>query len=158
MRTATTYVDPRLALLMALPLATLPGCGRATNAPQRAAVKGAVWVDGKPLKRGSIKFIPTGGTRGPEAAAVIEDGFYDLPADAGPVVGTVRVEIRDAVDPGFALDDPLAFTKYGNRPLPRPTIPPEYNQRSTLTRPVQAGELNRFDFKIDTKRNRKNRR
>ncbi|GAB4154322.1 MAG: hypothetical protein Tsb009_30930 [Planctomycetaceae bacterium] len=111
---------------------------------------GAVWVDGQPLKEGSITFIPTGETKGPKVSAKIKDGFYELPKESGPVVGTVRVEIRDAVDPGFNLDDPEAFTRHGNKPLPGPKIPAEYHDRSKITRSVSSEEINKFDFQIET--------
>lgn len=134
----------------------ISGCGDA--GPQRTAVHGAVWVDGKPLESGSIRFVPTDGTKGPEAAAQIENGFYELPIQEGPVVGTVRVEIRDIVDPGFDLDDPEQFTEHGKDRLPGPKIPPEYNVRSRIVRTVSADETNKLDFEIELPAKRRTRR
>jgi len=141
-------------ILTSLFLATISGCGRGGDKLDRATVTGTVWIDGKPLKKGSIKFIPIGDTKGPAAASAVKDGFYELSSKNGPVAGAVRVELRDAVNLGFALDDPEAFTEHGNKPLPLPTIPPEYNIRSKLTRTVRSGETNELDFKIATRRKR----
>lgn len=145
-------------IVLGILLPFLCGCGGGGDGPERAAVRGTIWVDGRPLKNGSIKFVPTGATQGPEAAAEVKDGAYELSSENGPIVGTVRVEIRDAVDPGFDLDDPQAFTRHGNKPLPGPKIPTRYNQRSTLTRTVHAGESNEFDFKIETSEKQRLRR
>ncbi|MFQ5732782.1 MAG: hypothetical protein ACE5KM_12620 [Planctomycetaceae bacterium] len=131
------------------------GCGN--DGPMRVPVRGAVWVDGKPLKKGSIHFIPTDGTKGPEAAGVIKDGFYEITEEKGPVVGTMRVEIYDAVDPGFDMDDPMQFGKHAKKPLPKGKIPAKYNKKSTLKRTLTE-DLNKLDFKIETQKKRRSRR
>jgi len=126
------------------------GSGCAEEGPPRAAVTGTVTVDDEPLQKGSIRFIPTDETKGPEAGAKIENGFYELSEEDGPVVGTVRVEIRDVTDPGYDLDDPEQFVEKGDKPLPRPRIPPKYNRRSKITRTIKAGEVNELNFTIRT--------
>ncbi len=145
-----------LPLIVVLIVFLAFGCSERNPQPERAAVNGTVYVDGKPLQTGSIQFIPTGDTKGPAAAAIIQNGDYELASENGPVVGRVRIEIREAIDPGFDWDDPEAFMKRGTKPLPRSQIPPEYNERSELTRTVQS-ESNRFDFKITTRKKRPTR-
>jgi len=139
---------PFLASCALLCLALLGGgCGQ--DGPPRAAVKGTVNLDGEPLSQGSIRFIPTGETKGPEVGARIENGVFELSEEEGPVVGTVRVEIRDAVDHGYALDDPEEFVEKGNKPPPQRRIPPEYHRRSKITRTIKAGEVNELNFNIE---------
>ena len=136
-------------VFLAAVLGFCAGCD--SDGPLRAAVRGTVSVDGKPLKKGSIVFVPVEGTKGPKAAGQIIDGSYELPEELGPVVGRVRVEIRAEQNLGFALDDPSQFTRYGGHRLPANPIPARYNERSQLVKRTVAGEVNRFDFAIETK-------
>jgi hypothetical protein len=112
-------------------------------------VSGHVTLDGQPLQRGSIEFIPAEGTTGPKAAAEIVDGAYELSKREGPVVGTVRIEINAIQQPSFALDDPLAHAEHATEVSELNLIPPQYNQQSTLTRTTVDGP-NEFDFAITT--------
>src|SRR5215510_3955324 len=51
----------------------LSGC-----ASSDVSISGTVKLDGKPLADGDIQFIPTPGTSGPDAGAVITDGKYKV--------------------------------------------------------------------------------
>lgn len=128
------------------------GCG-GKEGPERAPAKGLVKIDGKPLATGVIRFIPTAATVGPAATASINAGAYQLPAEEGPVVGTQRVEIEAANNPGFAPDDEQAYAakhKHGWRPPPNP-VHPGYNRNSTLVVEVKPDAEQTFDFSLNAK-------
>jgi hypothetical protein len=119
------------------------GC---SNGPRRAAVSGTVRVDGKPLERGVINFLPVDGNRGPGAGGVIKDGAFDVKAADGPVVGNNRVEIR-------------GFRKTGRKiTVQRETIdeeiqvvPAEFNDQSKLVREIHERE-NTLEFDLPGKK------
>jgi hypothetical protein len=79
----------------------LAGCGGSSTGPQRLAVSGAVTIAGQPVAEGSVKFVPSSGTTGPVAAAMIREGRYSLPAAEGPVGGRheVVIELKPAAAP-----------------------------------------------------------
>jgi hypothetical protein len=132
-------------------LLLLAGCG--AEGPVRLPVEGAVAVDGRMLPAGVIRFIPSGDTKGPSAVATIRDGFYELPAEEGPVLGTQRVEIEAIDHLGFALDDEAAYVRHierGRRGMPPNPIPETYNRRSTLTVTVGEDGRQKFNFDIET--------
>jgi hypothetical protein len=129
------------------------GCGHAAkDAPQRAPVMGMVTLDGELLEQGAIRFIPTGGTSGPQTTAVIDRGLFRLPKDFGPVIGRHRVEIQSSDTGGFAMDDEQALERLQAQrpqtPIRIVRVPPVYNERSRLTAqvpPACTGDLN-FDL------------
>lgn len=129
-----------LALLTTLAL----GC---SNGPRRAPVSGIVRVDGKPLERGVINFVPSNGTTGPGAGGEIANGEFYLDELQGPVVGTNRVEIR-------------GFRKTGRKiaPMGSPmdeeiqVVPEQYNARSTLTCEIKHGGNNEVNFELVRKK------
>jgi hypothetical protein len=132
--------------LLLLVLAGFAGC---SNGPRRAAVSGSVLVDGKPLERGVINFLPAQGSQGPGAGTGITDGTFELDATHGAIVGPCRVEIR-------------GFRKTGRKIAPMGTpmdeeiqvVPPEFNDQSTLIREVKDGD-NTIDFDLPGKRIKK---
>ncbi|MBN2296041.1 MAG: hypothetical protein JXM70_26655 [Pirellulales bacterium] len=109
-------------------LAPLLGCGGGSSL-DLAPVSGTVTYRGKPLDHGSVSFMPTGDTRGPQAAAEIQaDGTFSMKTAGkeGAVVGThkVIVQCRRAVTPVEAknliigeLLIPMKYTEFGITPL-----------------------------------------
>ena len=72
-------------------LIALTGCGG--DAISRTPVVGEVLYGDEPIPRGTIRFVPIEGTRGPASAATIEDGKFQFDARGGVPVGTHRVEV-----------------------------------------------------------------
>lgn len=113
----------------------------------RSEVSGTVTLNGQPIQEGSINFIPIDGNQGPGAGAVIQNGKYHIPRESGVTPGKNRVELRAFKETGRKVQDPtgppgtLAF----ERVL---AFPPEYNDRSTLTKDVQRGS-DTIDFHIE---------
>ncbi|MBA3480793.1 MAG: hypothetical protein H0T51_03165 [Pirellulales bacterium] len=76
-------------------LALILGCG--DGRPERAKVSGHVLIDGQPLTKGSIRFVPAQGR--PAGSSLDESGRFELtcfePGD-GAILGEYRVAIRGA--------------------------------------------------------------
>jgi hypothetical protein len=79
----------RITLLLFLSL--LAGCD---DRPTRVPVSGIVIIDGRPLDRGNIKFVPANGR--PSAGKISEDGRFTLTCydgNDGALIGTHRVQV-----------------------------------------------------------------
>jgi len=121
------------------------GCG--SGGPVMGRVSGTVKVDGQPLPKGTVTFIPTDG-KSPNATGTITDGSYTLqttePGD-GAVVGSYKVAISD-VD-ASALNTALPGMP---APVSKSAIPKTYLDANTsgLTATVESGSNTKdFDLK-----------
>jgi len=123
----------QLGMAALICVSLLAGCGRA-NALQRAPVDGYVSIDGQPLQSGSIRFIPTENTKGPAAVANIDEGYFELPRESGPVIGKHRIEIEATNHLGFDLDDEQAYARTiaQGQQLARNPVPESFNRQSRL--------------------------
>ena len=120
----------------------LAGCN-----PSTGTVTGTVYLDGKPLDRGSVMFHPTGaGTK--SYGEILEGGEYEIHTGTKPgippgeyVVTVVATEEMDPVKAGKERDY-----------LPKSLTPPRYGdvKKSDLKATVQPGS-NSLDFKLTTK-------
>jgi hypothetical protein len=110
-------------------------------------VTGIVKVDGDPLAKGSIAFVPVddkgaiASGRGRSSGATIEEGTYRIDKDLR--VGRYRVEIQGIHKttkkvPNPLIPDELVFEEVA-------VVPPKYNRDSILFREVSAGS-NQIDF------------
>ena len=123
-----------LALIL---LPVVVGCGK--DEVPRNNVTGEVKLDGKPLERGSILFVPSDGTKGVVAGGSIDAGKYQLNSATGPVTGTNRVEIRAIKKTGRMVQKPMVprgemMEETAEAVLPR------FNSNSTLKVQIQAGD------------------
>ena len=119
------------------------GCGGSNL----ATVRGTVTFDGEPVERGSIAFEPADGV-GPVAGGTIEGGKYLLAGEAGVTPGKKIVRITATRSTGKKIE--------AGPPEPAGTmvdeivsfIPEIYNQKSTLTVEIAAGEAtHNFELK-----------
>jgi hypothetical protein len=138
-RCAAVVLGGCLACLM------LPGCGRRADLPPVAKVSGVVTLDGKPLSRGTIQFVPDAskGTAGPTAVGTIDpQGHYRLKTAGveGAIVGFHKVGV-------YALQQQ---PEDETAPPPPPLIPPRYfnPETSGLWAEVRAGQDNELDFPL----------
>ncbi len=138
-------------VLFALYLASCSG----ETGPHRVAAHGTVKLDGELLEAGQIRFVPSGETSGPGAAAPILHGKYAFTELDGPIVGTHRIEIEATDHLGFAIDDEQAFARFAesggarDKARTRNPVPPQYNRQSTLERTVEADKQPLFDFNLE---------
>lgn len=132
-------------------LTLLSGCsGGSAEHIERAAVKGTVTYDGKPLASGSILFVPDVDAagkplRGKAAQAIITDGTYSLTADEGPTVGNNKVQISATRKTGkFQESDGQKIE------IEQQYLPAKYNSSTTLSHEIKAGD-NTADFTLEAK-------
>ena len=123
-------------------LLTLCGCGGTGG---RQSIEGTVTLDGQPLEKGQITFVPKQGTQGPTAGAEIAGGKFTIPAAGGTFSGKFRVEITASHATGKKVTDHFtgqlvdAYEQF---------IPAKYNTQSQLEADVKAGAANRFEFAV----------
>ena len=135
-------------LLVAL-TATACGCGSA-DFENRQAVEGAVTMDGQPLPKALITFIPNSGTAGPKATGVIVDGKYEIHQSFGPCPGefTVKIEtITPEIEALSSGDYEALHRSVGQESV---MVAPEYNRDSQLQASVTDGGPNRFDYSVES--------
>jgi len=119
-------------------------CG--CDSGDRQSIAGTVTLDGQPLEKGTITFLPQSGTQGPTAGAEIADGKYAIPTAGGTFAGKFRVEITTARPNGKKMD--VAGQLYD---IHEQFIPPEYNTASQLEAEIKADTANHFDFAVNSK-------
>lgn len=138
-------------------VAGLAGCGGSSPAavlPTTVPVGGVVLLDGKPLPRASVKFIPRGATKGVECYGITDDmGKYELMQMRGGT-GAPPGEYMVVVN-AFAKPDGTPVSMGPGDPPPAnvgavESLPPRYSsyRESKLMAQVSAsgGEF-KFDLK-----------
>lgn len=128
--------------MLATLLGSIVGCQKG---PRRAAVSGTVLVDKAPLDEGTISFVPTDGTEGPETGGAVKDGRYSLAVAQGAVVGKNKVVIRGFRKTGKKIPDIMDKTKLIDERVK--ALGAEYNDNTTLVREVKDGK-NDLDFDL----------
>ena len=123
----------------------LGGCGGAEKL-NRAAVAGAVSLDGQPLESGSIQFVPDA-NQGPTAGASIAGGRYSVEQSKGPMVGKNRVQIRGSRKTGKQIRDRLTGQMVDDLVE---VVPAKYRDDPAFTVEVKSGE-NVLDFTLKSK-------
>ncbi|MBX6315425.1 MAG: carboxypeptidase regulatory-like domain-containing protein, partial [Isosphaeraceae bacterium] len=103
----------------------LGGCGDTGDGLSRQAISGTVTLDGQPLARGTIQFLPISPQQATPALVEIKDGTYTIPRDRGLVPGTYKVLISSTATeaPAPGADELPGQTG----PPPKDLIPPQYN-------------------------------
>jgi hypothetical protein len=131
--------------LGALTAFLLIGC----SSSNRAVVKGSVTLDGEPVDGGMILFFPANEQyKADQGRAEIKNGSYEIAAGKGPPPGNYRVEITWQKKTGkqvVSKGDPPNMEDETIQ-----VIPPQYNQKSQLTKEIKAGD-NKLDFPLTSK-------
>lgn len=144
--------------LLCIGLMTAFGCQNSVDGPPRAAVSGTVTVDGEPLETGTIRFVPAMQTGGPKVSAVVNNGWFDLPREFGPVVGQHRIEIEAPPAGDIEMDDEQALERLrqaGRKArIEVVRIPAVYNTKSQLAAEISATEPNDLSFDLLSKTGR----
>jgi len=121
------------------------GCGGPENPLGRLAVSGEVTLNGEPLDRGTIEFVPQAYKSPVTTGALIIDGRFNIPTLKGLPAGiyTVRIYATEEVST-------CKTTKYPEEqgPIPKERIPKEYNDESNLVFTVKSDDSNYMEFDI----------
>jgi hypothetical protein len=102
----------------------LVGCG-SSDELTRVVVTGDVRLNGSPVTKGQIRFIPQVGTAGPVYIQEIRDGKYSCDRAGGVPVGQHRIEI-------LVWDPTVPFPTGPGQPTPKQLAPEKYNTKSEL--------------------------
>jgi hypothetical protein len=81
-----------LVVWLCFNIVAVAGCG--DGRPERVPVSGVVLIDGQPLTRGNVKFVPVNGR--PSVGKIGEDGQFQLTCydgTDGAILGTHRVQV-----------------------------------------------------------------
>lgn len=143
-RRRTGYAVCIMSAAMFLNMPLICGCGGSSG---RQSIEGTVTLDGKPLEKGQITFVPEADSGGPTAGAGIEDGKFAIPASRGAFIGKFRVKItasrlssRKVLGiNGKLVDEYVQF------------LPRKYNSESQLTADMKADAKNHFEFTLNSK-------
>lgn len=118
------------------------GCGKpAAHVPPLGQVTGLVTLNGEPLPKASLFFVPAGVEGQASNAVTNQAGRYELRYDGkriGAVIGSHRVEIRTGGE-GYDQD--------GNFFETRERLPAKYHAETKLTAEVAAGP-NEINFEL----------
>ena len=124
------------------------GCGHKPDLPPMEKVSGTVTLDGKPLGRGTVQFVPdlSQGTEGPPGVGLIdEEGHYEIITAGvkGAVVGHHKIGVKAEGE----YDDTVIS-------MGPSLIPRHYNNpdASRLTAEVKEGQKNDIPLKLTTRR------
>ena len=139
----------RAYLIVALVALLAAGCG---STPYKTApVAGRVLLDGKPLPRATVMFIPVPGPDGkstaPSSAGLTgEGGRYSLVLDGGKKEGAVVGKHKVVILLGAAAsaDD--------TKPTFHRQLPPRYNRKTELEREVPPEGRADVDFDLKSSR------
>lgn len=135
----------------ALLLVPAVGCG--PKASRVAKVAGRVTLDGKPLAKASVTFVPMASKANPNPGKTAQgltddEGRYQLSVDAstpGAVVGKCRIYISTR------LSDPAIDERDAGGPirsLPRDKVPAKYNQATELEFDVPPTGTDQANFDL----------
>jgi hypothetical protein len=118
--------------------ALLAGCG-----PTTATVRGEVTVDGQPLEKGVISYVPAD-SNGVPVTAEVRNGKYELTTAPGKKVVQISAPVvvgkrKEHNGPGAALVE-----------ITEESLPPRYNSSTELTFEVRPGS-NTKDWSVTKK-------
>jgi hypothetical protein len=141
------------SVLLALPLSL--GCS-GSNTAGKVSVSGSVSLKGASLQEGLVQFEPLE-KQSTSAAVVLVGGSYTVSAANGLQPGMYRVRISTAdggaasgpLDPNKPLGPSGSNLPGGHKAeAKRPSIPPEWGDKSKQQVEVKADGPNKFDFDI----------
>lgn len=137
--------------------AVFNGCG--PNYPERAEVHGIIFLDGKPLTKGTVRFYPASGT--PARGTINEKGYFTLTTfqpDDGAVLGEHVVTVKSTEVGGESaksLEEEIEQVNAGevdNNHGVKWLAPERYSRRGStdLKATVEKG-VNEIEFRLTTK-------
>ena len=134
-------------LLFCVPSLLQAGCGGEDG---RATVRGTVSLEGVPLESGMIQFLPTPGSSGLAAGAIIENGRYSI-TKKGPMPGNYKVLVTACHKTGQMVPVPTIGpgVKEGEMMEEKVQfIPDKYNTNSELMVEIEPGR-NSHNFELE---------
>jgi hypothetical protein len=128
------------------------GCGAEPGA-SRVAVQGRATIDGTPLSSVMIVFRCGQGDNQVTAFGLVENGYYQIEAENGPLPGKARVEFQPKPIERSEFESLLDQSGW-SRQHPKLTvvdIPPQFGSASVLTADVAKDGENKIDFDLKSR-------
>jgi hypothetical protein len=125
------------------------GCGGepSDNLP-REAVAGKVTMDGQPLPKATITFLPAGKEES-SATGQIENGEFSIPRERGPVAGEYKVAISHTDQPEGHVK--VELKKPGKKAAGyKELIPARYNSKTELKATVPKGGKSDLKYELSS--------
>lgn len=135
-----------LALIVLVSGTAISGCGR--SGPELTEVTGTVTLDGKPVPKATISFLPSGEAGSPSYGRTDLQGKYELGYSLnaqGARLGSYNVEIATSKLSKEELEEMKASGE--EVPAESVSIPEKYKAASALTAEVKSGP-NVIDFPL----------
>lgn len=110
-------------------------------------------IDGVPIEKALITFIPVPPTGGPKVTGVVSNGNFVIEQADGPYSGRflVKIETVPREIEAIAARRSHAEATIG-RDRPRPTVAPQYNRDSRIEVEVRDSDGNRFEFQVKSEK------
>jgi len=137
---------PQTSRLPFVPALFFAAVAASCSSNASSSLHGQVTLDGEPVSTGNIVFLSQD-SKGPKAAAAIENGAYALSPHDKLSAGKYRVEISwrkptgkkvPSADPGITIDET------------REAVPAKYNTDSTLVADIKTRDA-QTDFDLTSK-------
>ncbi len=136
----------------------LLGCGNPAIA-KRHRVEGSVMIDGAPIEKALITFIPLPPTEGPKVSGLVSNGNFVVEQADGPYCGKYLVKIETVPREIEAIAARRSHAEVaGTHDKPRPTVAPQYNRDSRIEVEVRDGVGNHFEFQVKSVKNNESMR
>jgi hypothetical protein len=136
----------RAALLGLLTVLAAAPAGCSDRYGGRQAVRGAVTLQGQPLKEGVIAFVPLDG-QDTQSGAPVVNGSYSVPRESGLKPGKYLVQLT-AGDGKTPHDEEAAAPGGSTNIVSLDLIPEDWNVRSKQQVEVRKDGDNQFDFHV----------
>ena len=122
-------------------LSSTVGCSD-PDRDKRGEVSGTVMLDGKPVSKGEIRFIPSGSNSGPTSGGDIVNGTFHIGYKVGPAVGENQVQFG-----GSTEGSKKVMIKGRERNEFVDVFPAKYHMNSPVSRTIKPGK-NELDFDL----------
>ncbi|MDR1478595.1 MAG: hypothetical protein LBJ00_06600 [Planctomycetaceae bacterium] len=140
-----------VCIVMLIVLAVCVGCNR--DARRYASVSGTVTINGQPLSRGTIQFVPV--ADGYDGGGTIVQGKFTASVPFGECKVNISGEFFDDADengnPRSTKKSVVNGVEQIDEPNAKFTVPPRYVSDSPLLAEVKTSGDNSFSFDVEVK-------
>jgi hypothetical protein len=139
--------SPTLFVLLAVIVVANAGCDSGPSGPKRGKPAGTVTLNGKPVAKGTIRFMALDPS-GMNAASPINDGQYSVPEDQGLTKGKYQVQFSVPSNTTRKVpndDVPGQFMEVAPE-----TLPAKYHSASTITLEYDPDQPKPHDYQLTT--------
>ena len=128
-----------------LGLLLVSSCDRAPPEPPRGKLEGQVTLNGKPVAKGTIRFMALDPS-GFNVVADIANGRYAVPEGKGPSKGKYRVEISVPSEKKNRFENPDIPGQRMEEPVE--LLPPKYHRNSEIFAEYDPGSGKSYNFQL----------